>query len=165
MVTFSPASESRGGHLAGAVLVKSSADEVWKLITNAKAMPRYLKNVRKSVSLKHTSRSQIIAHEVKLAFLPVTVKYRYQANYSGKRRIHFKMIEGDLREFEGHWQLIDASDLGLGKGTVVVYQIYLDPGGLVPPGFARKSIHKDLPKMLSKLRQCVDSGRKVAMSR
>lgn len=165
VVTFDPASESRGGHLAGAVHVEASAGEVWKLITDAKSMPSYLRNLRKSVSVKRTSKMQIISHEVKMAFLPMTVKYTYQANYSKQRSIHFAMLEGDLREFEGYWQLIDAKDLGLGTGTVVFYQIYVDPGGIVPPSLVRQNIRKDLPNMLLKLKSVLRRSAKVAMVR
>ncbi|MEM1296296.1 MAG: SRPBCC family protein [Verrucomicrobiota bacterium] len=165
VVTFDPKTESRGGHLAGAIHVSSSSGEVWKLITNAKSMPRYLRNLRKSVSVKRTSKMQIISHEVKMAFLPMTVKYTYQANYSRQRNIHFTMIDGDLREFEGYWQLIDAKDLGLGSGTVVFYQIYVDPGGIVPSSLVRQNIRKDLPNMLIKLKSCLEGGAKVAMNR
>tara|TARA_R110002096_G_scaffold316010_17_gene510438 strand:+ start:2053 stop:2676 length:624 start_codon:yes stop_codon:yes gene_type:complete len=165
VVTFDPATRSRGGHLAGAIHVDAASADVWKLITNAKSMPRYLRNVRKSVSVKRTNKMQIISHEVKMSFLPMAVRYTYQANYSRQRNIHFTMIEGDLREFEGYWQLIDANDLGLGSGTVVLYQIYVDPGGIVPPSLVRQNIRKDLPNMLHKLKSCLDGGVKVALAR
>ncbi len=163
VVTFEPGTESRGGHLAGAVLIQSGPDAIWEVVTNAGAMPRYLKNVRKSVSLRKSNRHQVIAHEVKMAFLPMTVKYTYQANYHGRRNIHFKMLEGDLREFEGYWQLYDGTDFGLKSGTIVFYQIYLDPGGLVPGKMVRQNIRKDLPNMLRKLKAYAEASGPVAM--
>ena len=53
---------------------------------------------------------------------------------------------------EGHWVLLDGDDFGQAGGTIVYYELYLDPGKLVPKALVRHNLGKDVPNVLRQLK-------------
>ncbi len=160
VAVFHPSSSpSTGARLAGASLVDATRVEVWTVISNPGAQPQFLSNVKRADVTQTSSRTQLVDHKVKVGLLPMTLSYRYQTRQIPHQRIDFNRISGDLRGFEGRWMLYDASSL-IGKpGTVVFYELYLDPGKLLPQDAVRKNLQKDLPDMLARVRDRVYSVR------
>jgi len=152
-----PQRPDSGAHLGAAIHLQATPEDIWKVITNPRRMPNYLTNVIESRLLESAPNRQLISHTVKHPILSRTLSYRYRADHIPHQRIHFKMVEGDLDHFEGKWQLFEASELGLDRGTVVFYQIYLDPGGFAPRRVLERRQERDLPKMLRLLRTYVAS--------
>lgn len=127
------------------------------MITDPENSTRYLHNVKEAHLLNSTANSQLVSHTVKPGLLPVSISYRFQNFQTPCSQVRFKMVDGDLRDFQGSWQLIDGSRLGLKGGTVVLYQIYVDPGDILPQTLVRKNLSRNLPQMLQLLRQRVYS--------
>ncbi len=155
-LVFHPSSPpSQGAHLGGAIWIRASRPQVWKVISDPASHPEYLKSVRESEILHESRNQQLIRHQVKLGILPMRFNYRYRADQRPAEAIDFKMVDGDLRQFQGRWRLLDAARLGFSEGTIVFYQLHLDPGSIVPQGILEKNLRKDLPQMLKLLRQRV----------
>lgn len=153
VVVFSPSqSPASGAQLAAAIHVNASAQEVWRVITDPENAPKYLNNLKEARLLKSTGTTQLIAHTVKPGLLPTPISYRFQSVQTPCSRIRFKMVDGDLQGFEGSWQLIEGKSLGQSGGTVIVYQLFVDPGERLPQPLVKKSLSRSLPQMLQLLR-------------
>ncbi|MEO0444738.1 MAG: SRPBCC family protein [Verrucomicrobiota bacterium] len=144
-----------GAMLAGAVFINAPREKVRAVITDPERSKEYLSNLKEVRLLHSTSTSQTVAHTVRSGILPFNVSYRYRAEKMNEGQIHFRMIDGDLRHFEGGWRLHEAKDFGYQQGTIVFYQLYVDPGALIPKVMVGKNLKRDLPSMLVSLRQRV----------
>lgn len=140
------------GQAGAAVQIHATRDEVWDVLMDPEAAPSYMPTLREAHLLKSEGNTQLVEHEVKLGFLPA-VKYQYLAKQTPKKTINFQQTEGDLRDFSGGWLLVDGADFGEKDTIFVFYQVYLDPGKLVPQGVVQRSLCKDLPPILTNVRQ------------
>jgi ribosome-associated toxin RatA of RatAB toxin-antitoxin module len=144
-----------GARLAAAIHVDASREDVWAVISNPGAQPEFLPGVKRSDVTQISSRSQLVDHRVKVGILPMTLSYRYRTQQTPLQRIDFARVSGEVRAFEGRWLLFDAPDL-IGKpGTVVFYELYIDPGNGIPQKMVKQNLQKDMPDMLAKVRQRV----------
>jgi hypothetical protein len=158
VVVFSPPkSPSSGAQLAAAIHMDASPEEIWRVITDPEKSTRYLRNVKEAHLLKSAGNTQLVSHTIKPGLLPISISYRFQSFQTPCSQVRFKMVDGDLRDFQGSWQLIDGASLGLSGGTVVFYQLFLDPGDLLPPVLVRKNLSRNVPQMLQSLRERVYS--------
>ena len=155
-VVFSPNQQpSSGARFGAAVHIKASREEVWAVISNPAAQPEFLSNVKRSKVTQLSSTSQLVDHQVKVGMLPMTLSYRYRTHQTPLERIDFVRVSGQVRAFEGRWVMYDAPEL-IGKpGTVLFYELFVDPGNGLPQKLVRQNLQKDLPSMLGKVRQRV----------
>jgi len=96
---------------------------------------------------------QDVEHEMRYSWLLPSVRYVFRAVYEPPHRIDFHRISGDLKQEEGTWLLTRTAD---GTGTVVEYEVYVDPGFWIPQALVARSLRKDIPAVLTGLRACVE---------
>jgi len=155
-VVFQPnQSPANGARLAAAIYVEASREDVWAVISNPGAQPEFLSSVKRSKVTQTSSRSQLVDHQVKVGLVPMTLSYRYRTQQTPLERIDFTRVSGDVRAFAGRWVMYDAPAL-IGKpGTVLFYELHIDPGHGFPQKLVKQNLQKDMPIMLSKVRQRV----------
>lgn len=160
---FHPAKKVKdGGQLAAAVYIDAPREEVWKVLTNPEACPEYIPTLKASQLLENTDEHQLISQKVKMGILPMTLSYNYKLRkLAVNEQLDFKMTSGDLSQFEGGWHLLDAAGLNGKTGTVAFYQIYLNPGNIAPGFMVRGCMQKDVPDMLSRVRDRVYAMREL----
>ena len=103
-----------------------------------------------------------IEQEVRYSWLLPAVRYVFRAEYDRPRRMDFRRVSGDLKEEEGAWLLTATAD---GSATVVEYEVYLDPGFWIPQFLVTRTLRKDVPAVLSGLRECVEQPGRTPPSR
>jgi uncharacterized protein YndB with AHSA1/START domain len=139
------------GRIRAAVRIHASPEAIWSVMTDcnqAMAFVPGLKRCRRIDGAPDGSWEDI-EHEVRYSWLLPTVRYVFRADYERPHRIHFHRISGDLKAEEGTWLLTQTTD---GSGTLVQYDVYLDPGFWIPQFLLTRSLRKDLPAALSGLR-------------
>ena len=94
-----------------------------------------------------------LEHEVRYSWLLPTVRYVFRADYDRPHRIDFRRISGDLKEEEGTWLFTPTAD---GAATVVEYEVYVDPGFWIPQALVAHTLRRDIPAVLTGLRECVE---------
>jgi len=104
---------------------------------------------------------QDVEHEVRYSWLLPTVRYVFRADYDRPHRIDFRRISGDLKQEEGTWLFTPTAD---GGGTVVEYEVYVDPGFWIPQALVAPTLRRDSRSVLTALRECVahDAGEDAA---
>lgn len=147
--------ESEGvqkGRVQAAILIKSPARQIWKVMNDCDGAPEYVPGLRSCKILQHDDHSDVIEHRVKFTWLLPTMTYVFRAEYQEFSRIEFRKVGGELRELEGTWILEPVNN---GQETNVIYSVYLDPGFFVPQWLVRHLLRGDLPDLLKALRNRV----------
>jgi uncharacterized protein YndB with AHSA1/START domain len=148
------------GRVRAAVRIPAPAEAVWSVMTNCSEAPYYVPGLERCrrVDAAPDGRWEDIEHEVRYSRLLPTVRYVFRAQYQRPHRMDFHRISGDLKEEAGTWLLTETPDRA---ATVVEYDIYLDPGFWIPQFLVRRMLRKDVPEVLSGLRErVVEDGRR-----
>jgi ribosome-associated toxin RatA of RatAB toxin-antitoxin module len=92
----------------------------------------------------------LVEHEIDFGWYSPRVNWVFRADLAADHRITFHQVSGDFRANEGAWELEPTAD---GATTLLLYRAYIDPPGFVPNWLARSTFRRELPKMLTQLRQ------------
>jgi ribosome-associated toxin RatA of RatAB toxin-antitoxin module len=92
----------------------------------------------------------LVEHEIDYGWYAPRVNWVFRAELAADRSITFRQVSGDFRANEGSWELEPTPD---GATTLVLYRAYIDPPGFVPNWLARSTYRRELPQMLTQLRQ------------
>jgi ribosome-associated toxin RatA of RatAB toxin-antitoxin module len=127
---------------------------VWKILTNYEALPDFIPNLAKSRLLLHPTggiRVEQIGSQRLLNF-NFSARVVLDLEEEFPNQINFQMIEGDLKEFSGTWQLQPFS-IGEQIGTNLAYSIFVLPKRTMPVGIIEKRLSNDLRVNLLAIRQ------------
>jgi hypothetical protein len=145
------------GSVRAAVLVHATPDAVWRLVTDCREASTFVPGLTlcRRVAASADGRWEDIEQEVHYSWLLPSVRYVFRAQYDRPHRIDFHRLRGDLRAEEGSWRL---SEIPNGGGTLVEYEMYLDPGFWVPQFLVRRTLRSDLPDALSALKTRLEAA-------
>ncbi|HVN46112.1 MAG TPA: SRPBCC family protein [Steroidobacteraceae bacterium] len=142
------------GRVRAAVLISAPPEAIWSAVTDCRQARAFVPGLLRCRRLDGAPDGswQDVEHEVRYSWLLPTVRYVFRAWYEPPHRIDFHRISGDLKEEEGTWLLTPTAD---GAGTLVEYEVYIDPGFWIPQALVTHSLRKDIPAVLTGLRACV----------
>ncbi|MBV8445879.1 MAG: SRPBCC family protein [Candidatus Dormibacteraeota bacterium] len=143
------------GRIRAAVRIHAAPEAIWNTVTDCRQALAFVPGLRHCRRLDGAPDGswQDVEHEMRVSWLLPSVRYVFRAEYDRPRRIDFHRISGDLKEEEGTWRLTRMPD---GAGTLVEYEVYLDPGFWIPHALVAHSLRKDIPAVLTGLRACVE---------
>ena len=143
------------GRVRAAVRIGAPPEAIWSAVTDCQQALSFIPGLRhcRRVDGAPDGSWQDVEHEVRYSWLLPSVRYVFRARYHPPYRIDFHRISGDLKQEEGTWLLTPTPD---GHGTVVEYEVYIDPGFWVPQALVTHSLRKDIPAVLIGLRACVE---------
>jgi hypothetical protein len=149
------------GRVRAAVRIDASPEAIFAVVTNCHEALSFVPGLRHCRLVDHAPDGswQDVEHDVRYSWLLPSIRYVFRARYERPSRIDFHRISGDLKEEEGTWLLTRTPD---GAATVVEYEVYLDPGFWIPRALVTHSLRKDIPAVLTGLRDCVehDAGKR-----
>lgn len=143
------------GSVQAAVRIPATPEAVWRVMTDCRQATIFVPGLKRChlVARAADGRWEEIEQEVRYSWMLPAVRYVFRAEYDRPRRMDFRRVSGDLKEEEGAWLLRATSD---GSATVVEYEVYLDPGFWIPQFLVTRTLRKDVPAVLSGLRECVE---------
>jgi uncharacterized protein YndB with AHSA1/START domain len=143
------------GRVRAAVRINASPQAIWSVMTDCNQALTFVPGLKRCrrIDSAPDGRWEEIEHEVRYSWLLPVVRYVFRADYDRPHRIDFHRIGGDLKAEEGTWLLTPTAD---GTGTVVEYDVYVDPGFWIPQFLVTRSLRKDLPAALNGLRDRVE---------
>jgi uncharacterized protein YndB with AHSA1/START domain len=143
------------GSVQAAVRIPATPEAVWRVMTDCRQATIFVPGLQRChlVARAADGRWEEIEQEVRYSWLLPAVRYVFRAEYDRPRRMDFRRVSGDLKEEEGAWLLTATAD---GSATVVEYEVYLDPGFWIPQFLVTRTLRKDVPAVLSGLRECVE---------
>jgi hypothetical protein len=145
------------GRVRAAVRIHASPEAIWAVMTDCSQALVFVPGLRhcRRIDGAADGRWEDIEHEVRYSWLLPTVRYVFRAQYDRPHRMDFRRVSGDLKEEEGTWLLTQTPD---GSATVVEYEVYLNPGFWIPQFLVARSLRKDVPAVLSGLRDRLERG-------
>ena len=156
---------SAGAHVAAAVHIPAAREVIWDIVAQPDRASEYLDGIKSCEVFTEGNGRQRVLTVTEFPWLPIEWRYEYRTTHTRQEIVRFEYVRGNLRHFEGHWRLFDGEELGLDGGTVVFYEVFLDPGRLVPRVLVRRNLRKDVPGVLASLRDYVRELDEVPDSR
>ena len=148
------------GRIRAAVRIEATPEAIWSIVTDCHRALLFVPGLRECRRIDGAADGswQDVEHEVRYSWLLPTVRYVFRADYDRPHRIDFHRISGNLKEEEGTWLFTPTAD---GTGTVVQYEVYVDPGFWIPQALVAHSLRRDSRAVLTGLRECAehDGGR------
>jgi hypothetical protein len=143
------------GLIRAAVRINAPAETIWNVVTDCREAMSFVPGLKhcRLVDGAPDGSWQDVEHVVRYSWLLPSVRYVFRAVYDRPHRIDFHRISGDLKQEEGTWLLTQTAD---GAGTVVEYEVYLDPGFWIPQALVAHTLRKDIPAVLTGLRASVE---------
>ena len=143
------------GRVRAAVRIEASPEAIWSTVTDCRQALAFVPGLRhcRRIDGAPDGSWQDVEHEVRYSWLLPSVRYVFRAVYEPPHRIDFHRISGDLKQEEGTWLFTPTAD---GAGTVVEYEVYVDPGFWIPQALIAHSLRRDIPAVLTALRTCVE---------
>ncbi|PHS42056.1 MAG: hypothetical protein COA91_01470 [Robiginitomaculum sp.] len=138
------------------ILIPAPPEAVWSVLTDCARAPSYIPGLKTCEVLDTAPDGlwDIHRHVTKIsAFLPKMIS-EVRSEYTYPTSIRFKRIGGNVDVNQGAWTLrpdaygLDASRLA----TIVIYTSHVSSKSVVPDRTIRKSMEKNIPKVMSALR-------------
>lgn len=139
-----------------AVLIAAPAAAIWNVLTACEIAPEYMPRVTSCspVETFNDGRSQIFRQTVKPAFFMPTFEHVFRLDYEPFRYIEVSRVGGMIEHMEGGWWLLERG----GDRILLVHRLEIDPGLPVPGVFVRSGLKRDLPRVLTAVRDRSESG-------
>jgi len=154
-VAVSLDSGAQSGHASALVKIHAARAVVWSQLAScahaATLVPGLVDCTVIETAPDHSW--QLIRHVIDYSWYVPRLDFVFRADYSYPQRISIKRVSGNLRVFEGSWDLQQNGDF-----TIARYSLALAPGFWVPRWLVKAALKHDLPKMLRALRSLAESA-------
>ena len=143
------------------VRIPAPPEAVWSVLTDCARAPSYVPGLKTCEILDAAPDGtwDIHRHVTKIsAFLPKMIS-EVRSEYEYPTTIRFKRIGGNVDVNQGAWTLTPDADR---IATIVTYRSHVSSKSVVPDSTIRKSMYKNIPKVMSALR--AEVLKDVAMS-
>jgi uncharacterized membrane protein len=145
-------SAQRRGTIRAAVRIDAPADIVYQMMIRCDDALKYVPHLRHCLVRDQAADQSwlMVEHEIDFGWYAPSITWRFRADLVRDRSIKFRQVSGDFKANEGAWEL---EPIDGGAHTVLFYRAYIDPPGYVPNWLARSTFKRELPQMLTQLRQ------------
>jgi hypothetical protein len=140
-----------------AIQVDAPPQAIWDVLTACEVAPEYVPNVQscRSIEKLDGGRAELFVQTVKPAFFLPTFEHVFRLDYEPHTRIGVHRVSGPLERMDGDWWLLPQAD-----GTILLlYELAIDPGIPVPRFFVRATMKRDIPKILTAVRDRAEARR------
>jgi hypothetical protein len=139
-----------------AIKVKAPPQAIWDVLTACQIAPEYVPNVVscRSLEVVDDGHSELFVQTVKPAFFLPTFEHVFRLDYEPYERIGVHRVSGPLARMDGDWWLVPQPD----GAILLVYELAVDPGLPVPRFFVRATMKRDVPKILTAVRNRAESA-------
>jgi uncharacterized protein YndB with AHSA1/START domain len=143
------------GRIEAAIRIEAPPEAIWQVLVDYEHASSFVPGLKRCHRIDGAPDGTwaLIEHEVKYSWLMPTIHTVFRAEYHRPWRIDFQRVSGDLKEENGVWLLKPTAD---GTGTIVEYEVFIDPGFWIPPPLVRASVRNELPAALKALRTRVE---------
>jgi ribosome-associated toxin RatA of RatAB toxin-antitoxin module len=144
------------GQYVGKVLITAPLAIVWRVLTDYEGGVKYMPNLVSSRILEVKGNQKVIEQVSARRVLTFKVKSRLRTlvSESEPKRIDFRLIEGDLKQLQGFWQIepIAPRSGKLPTQFLLTYQVMAQPSGSTPKGIFHNIFKNSLPETLKAVR-------------
>ena len=140
-----------------AIDVAAPPQAIWDVLTACQIAPEYVPNVQscRKLEVLDNGRADLFVQVIKPAFFIPAFEHVFRLDYTPYARIDVHRVSGPIAHMDGSWWLLPQQD----GHTLLVYNLALDPGFPIPRFFVRATLKRDLPKVLSAVRERAEARR------
>jgi len=140
-----------------AIDVDAPPQAIWDVLTACQIAPEYVPNVQscRKLEVLDNGRADLFVQVIKPAFFIPAFEHVFRLDYTPYTRIDVHRVSGPIAHMDGSWWLLPQPD----GHTLLVYNLALDPGFPIPRFFVRATLKRDLPKVLSAVRERAEAHR------
>jgi hypothetical protein len=132
-------------------VVPAPRERIWAVLLDYKNFSDIYTGIDKIQVLAHDAFGATVAFWVDA----VVKKYHYVVYRHYEKpgwRLTWRRLSGDLQQIEGSWETRDTSERGV---HLLVYESYVQVGGLIPTSLVRRSAMQKAREMGQRLRQWI----------
>jgi hypothetical protein len=137
-------------YVSGRIVINAPPEQVWRIITNPFEFRGKLSPRLKTAQVMVDKEARSVMHCVIDVFPLPDLDYVVESNYEKNVRIEFHRVSGNLKDFQGFWEVRPWEG---GMKTELTYSMFIDPGFFVPQWIVRYGVQGELPKTLSAVRK------------
>ncbi|ERN40547.1 oligoketide cyclase/lipid transport protein [Rubidibacter lacunae KORDI 51-2] len=143
--------------LTARIAIARPLEPIWQVLTNYEALPEFIPSLEASRRLAHPHGGVRVEQIGFQQLLRVNFRARVVLDLDEiyPEQIHFRMVEGDFRRFEGYWSLAPTTDPTAGEVTTLTYNLTVLPPRTMPVGLIAQRLRRDLTVNLLAIRQRV----------
>lgn len=137
-------------HLDATGFARASPEQAWTVLTDYEALPRFVPGLVRSHVARHDARGVVLEQESRAGFLFFThsVHLTLRLDEHPPRTIDTMLLHGDLRHFDAHWELEEATERGV-HGTRIRYHGTLMPPFPLPPLLGDAVVHASVRRTVA----------------
>jgi len=147
IVTRATRNDEAGGAARMQILVQAPARVVWDVIVSCDLAFVFVDGLQVCEVLEQSGDRALVHQVVKQGWLIPTYDFVFESLRQPYRSIEFRLVEGNLKLMQGRWAFYEGAD-----GTLVDYEVHIQPGGPVPRFLVRRSISRGMPDLLACIR-------------
>jgi hypothetical protein len=136
------------GVVRAAIDVRAPRESVWSLMTDCALAPKFVANLKSCRILERGPDGRWDVREEVSKGLIRQVRTVYRETFEKPERMSFRQVGGDLKVFEGEWQLTQN-----GEVTRVTYEAKVSAAFAVPGWVSRMELRADVSNALKALRR------------
>jgi len=129
------------------LLIKAPPRAVWEVIVSCELAFTFVDGLRTCEVLEDTGARARVRQVVNQSWLIPTYDYVFESLRLHYERIDVHLLEGNLKALDGYWTFRETA-----AGTLVDYQIRIQPSLPAPRFLVRRNINKGMPDMLACIR-------------
>jgi ribosome-associated toxin RatA of RatAB toxin-antitoxin module len=136
--------------------IDASAGAIFAVLKACEIAPEYVPNVQSCRRLEQLDggRAELFVQVIKPIFFIPSFEHVFRLDYTEYSRIDVKRVSGPIAYMEGSWWLVPQDD---GR-ILLVYELALDPGMPIPRFMVRATLKRDLPKVLTAVRERAEAA-------
>ena len=145
-------STQRRGTVSAAVRIEAPPEVVFRMLTHCADALEYVPHLEQCRVRDQAADGSwaLVEQVIDFGWYAPSIQWVFRSEVEPNLRITFRQISGDFKANEGVWEFEPTDD---GATTLLLYQAYIDPPGFVPNWLARSTFRRELPQMLTGLRQ------------
>jgi ribosome-associated toxin RatA of RatAB toxin-antitoxin module len=129
------------------LFIEAEQKVVWNVLTDYAHMPEFVPHM-KSCAILGRQGEEIVVEELLKSFL-VTMHLELAIKESPPGRIDFRLLRGNMRAYDGHWDLIPVGP----TATILNLEIKVEPGFYAPRSIVSWVLKDHLPEGLLAVRK------------
>lgn len=145
------------GNYVAKILIKSSQDAAWNVLTDYGGVSKFLPNVVSSKVLESNGNRKVIEQVDARQIFLINVRSRIRSSIieTAKTRIDFRQVDGDLQKLQGYWIVEPVAPFSGAKANqvLITYVVDAQPKPGTPKGIFYSLFKDSLSQTLSIISQ------------
>jgi ribosome-associated toxin RatA of RatAB toxin-antitoxin module len=130
-------------------------DKVWKTVSDPSKLMSREEKVKQMKLVSSQGNVKDVEFTVLMSRLLPAFTYTLRHQVSGNNTLNFHRLTGSFKDIQGSWKVVPADG---GKSSVLIYNLSIDPGPLVPQNILLPAVKSDLPRMMRNVKAAIQTN-------